>query len=182
MNGVVSGPAAWRATFAAYCEELGSQAHRTSLYTFIIRETMWKSWSGEYFSTKGEAKQHDAKRPQDQQMAGWNDLCFGRGCSLRWKRTRIPERSPKVANKSQLWQVGALHKNNGREQRKTAFRALAVKTGAPKVHGDCGLLVGRVSTLTHADKLALNEMLMRAKETVAPMVHPFCKLQQMSDG
>eukprot|EP00971_Amphidinium_carterae_P308039 6121774-Amphidinium_carterae.1 len=64
------------------------------------------------------------------------------------------------------------------EQHKTAFRALiggllwAARTGVPQVYGDCSLLAGRVSTLTHADRVALNKTLMRAKETVAPIVYP----------
>eukprot|EP00971_Amphidinium_carterae_P249610 4954500-Amphidinium_carterae.2 len=92
VNGVVSGPAAWRATFAAYCKELGFeiQAHRTSPCTFIFRESMWRSWSGVYFCSKGEALQHDAKRPHD------DYLCVGRRHSWWRERTEIPRSDAEV--------------------------------------------------------------------------------------
>eukprot|EP00971_Amphidinium_carterae_P147531 2923798-Amphidinium_carterae.1 len=227
VNGVVSGPAAWRATFAAYCKELGFQAHRTSPCTFIFRESMWRSWSGVYFCSKGEAMQYDAKRPHDQRepqhvpngLGGIicvlvdDILGGGRGQKFheamqklkdkvkfgKWEKfdsereyggksiQQLPDGSIILSMVKYVQKLKELdvskddRKHSGgatSEQNKTAFRALiggllwAARTGVPQVYGDCSLLAGRVSTLTHADRLALNKTLMRAKETVAPIVYP----------
>eukprot|EP00971_Amphidinium_carterae_P079966 1582551-Amphidinium_carterae.1 len=61
VNGVVCGPAAWRSTFAVPCHRAGFTAHRTSPCTFVMREPMWRSWNGVYFSTQQEAQRHDQK-------------------------------------------------------------------------------------------------------------------------
>eukprot|EP00971_Amphidinium_carterae_P019855 391170-Amphidinium_carterae.2 len=64
------------------------------------------------------------------------------------------------------------------ELQKKAFRTLlggllwAARTGVPQIYGDCSILAGRVTALTHADRIALNKSLMRARETVTPIVYP----------
>eukprot|EP00971_Amphidinium_carterae_P288496 5728349-Amphidinium_carterae.1 len=89
------------------------------------------------------------------------------------------DRSFSAWSSSQHGQVEGLRDHQGRtkEPHKTAFRAMiggllwAARTGVPQVYGDCSLPAERVSTLTHAARLALSKTLMRARETVAPIAY-----------
>eukprot|EP00971_Amphidinium_carterae_P009984 196990-Amphidinium_carterae.1 len=227
VNGVVSGPAAWRATFAAHCREANFSAHRTSPCTFVFWEPMWRSGSGVYYPTKEEADRSKGSHGEcDAQLCpeGLGGLiCVlvddvlggGRGVKFRealeWLKTKVKfgkwegfkeEREyggksirqhpngaitlpmEKYVGKLSELEITREEERNptGRanESQKKAFRTLvggllcAARTGVPQIYGDCSILAGKVTDLCHADRVALNKSLMRARETVTSITYPSC--------